>query len=88
MPDFITLPAITVVAYLVGLAVKTLGTSELADRLIPVICGVVGGILGVVIFITNPEFIATENWLTALAIGIASGFAATAINQIYKQMTK
>lgn len=88
MTEFVALPAIVVIAYFAGLMVKTFATSEMADKLIPVICGGVGGILGVIIFITNPEFICADNWAVALAIGIVSGLAATGCNQIYKQLTK
>ena len=88
MSDFITLPAITLVTYLIGLFIKTLGTSETLDRCIPAICGASGGVIALIVYFTNPEYIATENWLTAIAIGIASGFAATALNQLYKQFSK
>ena len=52
------------------------------------ICGFVGGGLAVVVFKTIPNYIPADNWLMALAIGIVSGFAATGINQIYKQFTQ
>ena len=35
-----------------------------------------------------PEYIGAENWAVAVAIGIVSGFAATGVNQIYKQLTE
>ena len=34
-----------------------------------------------------PEFPASD-YLTAAAVGIVSGLAATGINQVYKQLTK
>lgn len=88
MTEFIALPAIVVIAYFVGLCVKTFVPSQLADKCIPCICGLVGAILGIIIFFTNPEFIAADNWATALAVGIVSGLSATGVNQIYKQFTK
>lgn len=39
-------------------------------------------------YITIPDYIAAENWAVALAIGIVSGFAATGINQLVKQIKK
>lgn len=77
--------AITVVAYLVGAACKA--SAKIPDNWIPVICGIVGGILGVLGRTTIPDFPA-QDVVTALAVGIVSGFVATAINQIYKQATK
>ena len=74
--------AITAIAYLVGEIVKN---SKLDNKWIPVICGVVGGILGVVAMLINmPDFPATD-YITAVAVGIVSGFAATGANQILKQ---
>ena len=84
---FITLPAIVVICYLIGFACKTIGNGKI-DKIIPVICGISGAILGVAMFLTIPEYIAAENWAVAVAIGIVSGFAATGVNQIYKQLQK
>lgn len=75
--------AITVITYVVGMAVKN---TKLDNKWIPVICGVVGGILGVVGLVTNmPDFPATDA-ITAIAVGIVSGLAATGVNQITKQL--
>ena len=84
---FIAFPAIVVIAYLVGATLKAINNEGL-NKFIPVICGFVGGILGVVVFNTIPGYIPADNWLMALAIGIVSGFAATGINQVYQQFTK
>lgn len=87
MNDFITLPAIVVICYLIGYAVQTIGNSKF-DKFIPIICGVCGAILGIIIFLTIPDYIAADNWASAIATGIVSGFAATGVNQIYKQLEK
>ena len=84
---FIAFPAIVAVVYLVGATLNAINNAIL-DKFIPVICGFVGGVLGVVVFMTIPNYIPAENWLMALAIGIVSGFAATGINQVYKQFSK
>ena len=76
--------AITVICFLAGEAVKL---SPLDEKWIPVICGVLGGILGVVGMYVMPEFPANDV-VTAIAVGIASGLAATGMHQIYKQQTK
>lgn len=77
-----TVGAITVIAYLIGMACKASGK---IDKWIPVIVGVVGGILGIVGMYTMPEFPAGDI-LNAIAVGIASGLASTGVNQIVKQL--
>ena len=76
--------AITVIAYLIGSAVKA---TTLDNRWIPSICGTVGGILGVLAIRIMPDFPATD-YITAVAVGIVSGLAATGVNQIGKQLSK
>ena len=76
--------AITVIAYLIGSAVKA---TSLNNRWIPSICGTVGGILGVLAIRIMPDFPATD-YITAVAVGIVSGLAATGVNQIGKQLSK
>ena len=80
----VTIPAIVVITYLVGAACKAIGK---IDKWIPVIVGVVGGVLGYVGLRTMPDFPA-DNILNALAIGIASGLASTGANQIVKQLSQ
>lgn len=77
--------AITVICYLVGHAVKVSG---LDNKFIPVIVGVVGGVLGVAaLYINLPDFPAADP-LTAVAVGIVSGLAATGADQIAKQLNQ
>lgn len=77
-----TVAAITVIAYLVGMACKATGK---IDKWIPVIVGTVGAALGVVGLYTIPDFPA-KDVLNAIAVGIASGLASTGANQIVKQL--
>ena len=75
--------AITVLVYIIGLAVKA---TPLNNKWIPVICGVSGVILGVVALVVGmPDFPATD-YLTAAAVGGASGLAATGVDQALKQL--
>ena len=77
--------AITVICYLAGLIAKAL---PLDDRYIPIVCGVCGAVLGVAgLYLGLPDFPAHDP-LTALAVGIVSGLAATGINQAAKQLGK
>ncbi|MGI6039486.1 MAG: enolase [Clostridiales bacterium] len=73
--------AITIICYL---AAEILKSTPINNKWLPSICGLLGGILGAVSLKTMPDFPATD-YLTAIAVGIASGFAATGINQVYKQ---
>lgn len=75
--------SIVVIAYLVGLAVKAI--KPIDNKFIPVIVGVVGGLLGVLGLYVIPDYPA-NNILDAIAVGIASGLASTGVNQIYKQL--
>ena len=78
--------AITVVCYLVGLVVKASPWNN--DKYIPIACGLVGGALGVAgLYLGMPDFPAGD-LLTALAVGIASGLAATGVDQAAKQLSK
>lgn len=75
--------AITVIAYLIGALVKATG---LDNKWIPIICGASGGVLGVVAMLTGvPDFPAGD-YITAVAVGIVSGLAATGVNQAVKQI--
>lgn len=78
-----TVVAITVIVYIIGMAIKA---TALDNKWIPVICGVAGVILGVVALATGmPDFPAND-YLTAAAVGGASGLAATGVNQAIKQL--
>ena len=74
--------AITVICYLVGAGVKV---TALDSKYIPVIVGAAGGVLGVVGYMIMPDFPATDI-LTAVAVGIVSGLAATGVDQVIKQL--
>ena len=74
--------AITVICYLIGVIIKA---TPLDNKYIPAIMGISGGILGCAgLYLGLPDFPATD-LLTAVAVGIASGLAATGVDQITKQ---
>ncbi|MBR4077515.1 MAG: phage holin family protein [Oscillospiraceae bacterium] len=78
-----TVVTITIIAYLVGEAVKLLPFD--VSKWIPVVCGFVGGCLGAVGMYVVPDYPAGDI-MTAIAVGIVSGFAATGVHQVYKQV--
>lgn len=74
--------AITVIAYLIGAAIKA---TALDNKWIPIICGAAGGVLGALAMSIMPDFPAGD-YITAVAVGIVSGLAATGFNQAVKQI--
>ena len=82
---FVPVAAITVLSFLVGLTWKK--ADRLNDKWIPTICGAVGLVLGVVGRTVIDGFPATDP-ITAAAIGVVSGLAATGAHQIYKQLSE
>ena len=83
--DFLTIPTIIVLSYGLGIIVKT---SPINDKWIPAICLVFGTILGAVAYLTKIPFMVNvcDDIMTACAIGLASGLAATGFHQLVKQL--
>ena len=80
----ISYPAIVIICWLIGYAVKQ---TSIDNKWIPVIVGVAGASIGLIAFKTVPVFPA-EDWLTALVVGIVSGETATGVDQVYKQLNE
>ncbi len=80
------IPAITLICYLGGMGVSL---SRLDNKWIPLLCGLLGGALGgalgVLAMGVMPDFPAA-NLIDALAVGIASGLAATGADQAIRQL--
>ena len=79
----VSIPVITVICFLLAEGVKA---TNLDKKWLPVICGAIGGCLGVAALYLMPEFPA-HDILTAIAVGIVSGLAATGAHQVYKQLS-
>lgn len=75
---------ITAICLLIGQTVKASG---LDNKWIPIICGVAGMVLGIAGMFVMPDFPA-DDFITAAAVGIFSGLAATGANQVAKQLMK
>lgn len=82
--DIEAIPVITVICFLIAELIKA---TELDNKWLPVICGFLGGCLGVVALIVSPGIIPAADILSAIAIGIVSGFAATGVHQAFKQLS-
>lgn len=74
--------AITVICYIVAQMIKA---TPVDNKWLPVLCGACGGLLGAVGWIYMPDYPAGDV-LTAVAVGIVSGLAATGANQVLKQL--
>ena len=83
MADIVSIPAIVVICMLLAQAVKA---TPLDRKWIPVFCGVLGGVLGIVALYVMPTYPASDP-ITAIAIGIVSGLAATGVHQVFKQLS-
>lgn len=86
--DFTSVPIIVVCCYIIGEIYKFLfRKKQEAYKLIPIILTISGGILGILIYLTNKEMMmnASNIWI-ALGIGIISGASSTGTNQIIKQL--
>ena len=77
--------ATVMICYILGLGCKA--AKKVPDEWIPVIMAVVGGILGAAGMGVIPDFPATD-YITAVAVGMFNGLAATGVNQLYKQSKK
>ena len=84
--NYITLPVITVIAYMLCEVYKTIFKSDNYKRIIPMVSAMIGAVMGVVIYITTPEVISCENIWDAFLIGCISGAGATGTNQMIKQL--
>lgn len=77
--------AITVIAYLLGEAAKA--CESIANKWIPIICGTAGLVLGVAALFIMPDFPA-HDYITAAAVGIVSGLAATGAHEGISNLRK
>lgn len=83
-------PIIIICCYIIGEIYKAVFKNKpKLYKLIPIILPIVGGLIGIVIYLTNPEEICdAPNFWQALLIGIISGSSSTGANQIIKQLFK
>ena len=88
--SYITIPAIVVICYIVGEVFKLVFMKKTKlYKGIPILVGLVGGVIGVVTYTLNPAIIGSPpNVLCAAAIGIISGLASTGSHQVIKQILK
>ena len=86
--EFTCVPIIIIICYVVGEIYKVIfKRKEELFKLIPIIVTITGGLLAILIYLTNKEIIfdADNIWI-ALQIGLVSGASATTTNQIVKKI--
>lgn len=86
--EFSSVPIIVLCCYIIGEIYKIVFKNKKESyKLIPLTLSIFGGIIGIVIFYTNPEMILdAHNVWVALGVGIVSGASSTGANQIIKQV--
>lgn len=81
--ETMSVSTITILCYLIAEFIKV---SRINNKWIPITCLSVGGVLGIVGLYIIPDFPA-DNVMSAVAVGIVSGGAATGINQTFKKLS-
>lgn len=76
--------AITVLCYIAGAAIKA--CDKVDDKHIPAIMGLLGIVLGLLAYVIHMPDFPAQDVITAAAVGAVSGWAATGINQMFKQI--
>ena len=84
MMELIGIPAIVVISYMITEIFKVF----INKKYLPIVAGISGGMLGVLSFVLQIDIMPATDIVSALAIGIISGLAATGSNQIIKQIKK
>ena len=82
--ELIGIPAIVVISYMITETFKMF----INKKYLPIVAGISGGVLGVISFVLQIDIMPATDIVSALAIGIISGLAATGSNQIIKQIKK
>ena len=80
--ELIGIPAILVISYMITETFKMF----INKKYLPIVSGISGCILGILSFVLQIDIMPADNIITASAIGIISGLAATGSNQIIKQL--
>ena len=82
--ELIGIPAIVVISYMITETFKMF----INNKYLPIVAGISGGVLGVISFVLQIDIMPATDILSALAIGVISGLAATGSNQVLKQLIK
>ena len=84
LSNYATVLPIVIICFLVGMGCKQ--SNLVKNEIIPVIVGVVGGVIAIPAMYVMKDFPATDI-ITSISVGIWSGLASTGVHQVYKQIT-
>lgn len=86
LSSFASVPAIMMICYFVIESYRWLITNENGELkskkalgFTPILCGVIGMILGILTYYQNPHVIHSDNVLTAAVNGMSSGLASVGV---------
>ena len=83
--DFTSVPIIVFCCYIIGEIYKVIFKKrQNLYKLIPILVTLLGGLLGILIYLTEPTMIEAKNIYYALEMGLISGASSTGVNQIVK----
>ena len=80
-------PVILVICYSMGEIYKIVFKKK-THKYIPAVLTSLGGLLGILIYITNPELLMVDDIYTAITLGLISGGSSIGAHQIVKQLIK
>lgn len=86
--ELVPIISISAICYMFAEIFKCVDKKSSYSKMIPAFCMVCGAILGILSFFFAPEVINSPDVVTACAIGIASGLAATGVNQTVRKTTQ
>ena len=80
-----TISVIVLLCYIAGEIYKVIFKKrQNLYKLIPILVTLLGGLLGILIYLTEPTMIEAKNIYYALEMGLISGASSTGVNQIVK----
>ncbi|MDE6584041.1 MAG: phage holin family protein [Anaeroplasmataceae bacterium] len=88
--EYVGIPVISLICYLIGEFFKlVILKKKTRYKYIPLIVGVAGGCLGLILYFTFPEMcLCASNPFIAVGVGIVSGIASTGGNELIMQFIK
>lgn len=87
--EFTSIPVIVLFCYLIGEIYKVVFKSkESLYKLIPILLTLLGGLIGVVMYLIDESYLGVTSVVSALEIGLISGASSTGMHQVLKQLSK
>ena len=92
--DYIGIPSIIIICYLIGEIFKLLILKKKKNyKYVPIIVGTTGGLLGIIAYFVSPGIVLNvDDPIIAISLGIVSGLASVGsyevITKILSQITK